>query len=158
MPPLAIWLRSAIAVSMSSPADRSVVKPASRNSCMRAGASVFSQSAPLPIGCRCASMKPGITVIPLASMTRAPGALAAPAATDTILPSRTTMEPRSIAPPVPSRMRALVMTSACPAASGATPTISNMTTATRARILCMARIIDGLAWGFRSTVSGRIWG
>ena len=102
---------------MSSPAERTVVNPASRYSCIRAGASVFSQSAPWPIGWRWLSMKPGITVIPFTSMTRAPAAaVALPAATDTILPSRTTTEPRSIAPPLPSRIRALVMTRFCAAA------------------------------------------
>ena len=62
-------------------------------------------------------MKPGITVIPFTSMTRAPWAAAVPAATDTILPSRTTTEPRSIAPPLPSRIRALVITRFCAAAA-----------------------------------------
>src|SRR5687768_3407564 len=109
---------------MSSPADRTVVNPASRYSCIRAGASVFSQSAPWPIGWRWLSMKPGITVIPFTSMTRAPAAVAVPAATDTILPSRTTTEPRSMAPPLPSRIRALVITrfwAAAPVAQNVRP-------------------------------------
>src|SRR6185436_7997684 len=63
---------------------------------------------------RCASMNPAITVIPRASMVWVPAcAAAAPAATDAIRPARTTSDPRSITWPLPTMMRALVMTRSC---------------------------------------------
>ena len=54
-------------------------------------------------------MKPGIALIPFASMTLPLVDDGAPAATDTILPSRTTIEPRSITVALGPMMRALVI-------------------------------------------------
>ena len=45
----------------------------------------------------------------------------APAATDTILPPRTTIEPRSMTVPLPTTMRALVIVRSCAAAGAAAP-------------------------------------
>ena len=58
-------------------------------------------------------MKPGITLMPLASMVLTPAALAAPADAETIFPPRTTMEPELITAPLPTMMRALVITKSC---------------------------------------------
>src|SRR5678815_3952399 len=62
---------------------------------------------------RCASIKPGMTVLPPALMARPTVAVGAVAETEAILPARTTIAPRSITRPVPSRMRALVIVRSC---------------------------------------------
>ena len=49
-------------------------------------------------------MKPAIALMPLASMTWPLVLAGAPAATDTILPPRTTIEPRSMTVPLPTTM------------------------------------------------------
>jgi len=102
-------------------AESTVVKPASRNPCISSAAPLASHAAvSAGIGWRCASMKPGITVLPRASIRRTPGTAAGrPAETDAILPPRTTTAPRSITAPVPSRIRAFVMTRFCAAAGAA---------------------------------------
>ncbi len=56
---------------------------------------------------RCASIRPGITVLPPASIVRPPAAAGADADTDAILPSFTTTAPRGITWPVPSMIRAV---------------------------------------------------
>ncbi len=58
---------------------------------------------------RCASIRPGITVLPPASIVRPLAAAGAAADTDAILPSFTTTEPRLITWPVPSMIRAFVI-------------------------------------------------
>ena len=62
-------------------------------------------------------MKPAIALMPPASMTWPLVLAGAPAATDTILPPRTTIEPRSITVPLPTTMCAFVIVRSC-AASG----------------------------------------
>ena len=62
-------------------------------------------------------MKPGIALMPFASMTFSPGAGAAPAVTETILPPRTTIVPESITWPLPTMMRAFVIATSCAAAA-----------------------------------------
>ena len=62
-------------------------------------------------------MKPGIALMPFASMTFSPCAGAAPAVTETILPPRTTIVPESITWPLPTMMRAFVMATSCAAAT-----------------------------------------
>ena len=62
-------------------------------------------------------MKPGIALMPLASMVRSPCVGAAPAVTETILPPRTMMVPDSITWPLPTMIRALVMATSCAAAT-----------------------------------------
>jgi hypothetical protein len=57
---------------------------------------------------RCASMKPGIAVMPFASIVLRPW-VAAPADTDTILPARTITVPELITLPLPATMRAFVI-------------------------------------------------
>ena len=66
-------------------------------------------------------MKPAIADMPLASIVWPLFADGAPAATDTILPPRTTIEPLSITVPLPTTMRAFVMVRSC-AESGAVTT------------------------------------
>ena len=74
---------------------------------------------------RWASMKPGIAVMPRASIVRAPAALAAPAApTEAIRPLRTTIEPCSITWPLPTMMRTLVMTRSCADRSAEAATVA----------------------------------
>ena len=58
-------------------------------------------------------MKPGIAVMPFASITLPLVADGAPAATDTIFPPRTTIDPRSITAALGPMMRALVMVTSC---------------------------------------------
>ena len=59
----------------------------------------------------------------------------APAATETILPSRTTTEPRSITPPLPSTIRALVTTRFCASDARGTATASRQRTAATSFIM-----------------------
>jgi hypothetical protein len=64
------------------------------------------------------SINPGVTVLPAASMTRAPsGAFITPTAA--IRPPRITIVPRSIAGPDTGRIRALVIATTSPVADGA---------------------------------------
>jgi len=99
-------------------AHSTVVNPASRNSCICAGARLASHSTGSPDAMwRWASMNPGITVRPCASMRVTPDGTA-PEPTDAILPPRTTTEPRSMTPPLPSRMRAFTMARSCAAVGG----------------------------------------
>src|SRR5207253_2616162 len=63
--------------------------------------------------CLCASMNPGIAVMPLASIVRPLAADGAPAVTDTIFPPRTTIDPRSITVPLATMIRALVIVRSC---------------------------------------------
>jgi hypothetical protein len=65
-------------------------------------------------------MKPAIADIPFASITVPLDDAGAPAVTDTILPARTTIEPRSMTVPLPTTMWAFVMVRSC-AASGSAP-------------------------------------
>ena len=92
---------------------------------------------------RCASIKPGITVLPPALIVRPPPAAGAVAETDTILPSRTTTAPRSITRPVPSRIRAFVMVRFCALA----PTARNKTTAVTPLTRVNVLIVNGLPNG-----------
>ena len=119
--PLSVRRRSSRICSGASIAEKTVVKPASRNSRMLAADCSASQRAGSPCTMwRCASMKPGITVRPPASMrTALAGAPEALAPTAAMRPSRTTTVPRSMALPVPSRMRALLITRSCAAAGRA---------------------------------------
>src|SRR5438874_8041039 len=55
-------------------------------------------------------MKPGISVMPRASICLAPAAPAVPAPIDAMRPLRTTMAPDSMTEPLPTMMRALEMT------------------------------------------------
>ena len=71
--------------------------------------------------CRCASMNPGMALMPLASMTCPAVAAGAPDDTDAIFPPRTTIDPRSITVPFPTMMRTLVRVRSW-AASGAAVT------------------------------------
>ena len=64
-------------------------------------------------------MKPGMALMPRASIVWPLAADGAPAAAETILPARTTIEPRSITVPLPTTIRAFVIVRSC-AASGAT--------------------------------------
>ena len=63
--------------------------------------------------CLWPSMKPGIALMPLASMMRSPCVGAAPAVTETILPPRTMIVPESITWPLPTMIRALVIATSC---------------------------------------------
>src|SRR5438874_11796484 len=63
--------------------------------------------------CRCASMNPGMAVMPFASIVRPLAAEGAPAAAETIFPARTTIDPRSMTPPLGPIMRALVIVRSC---------------------------------------------
>ena len=97
--------------SRSSPADNTVVNPASRNSCMRGTACSSSHWSGSPlITCRCASMKPGMTVRPSASITCAPPASAGTAETEAIRLPCTTTDPLSITPPSPLMILAFAIT------------------------------------------------
>src|SRR5678815_2665812 len=58
-------------------------------------------------------MKPGIAVMPFASITFPLVVAGAPAAADTILPPRTTMDPRSMTVPLATTIRALVIVASC---------------------------------------------
>ena len=62
-------------------------------------------------------MKPGIALMPLASIVRRPCVGAAPAVTDTIFPPLTMMVPESITWPEPTMIRALVIATSCAAAT-----------------------------------------
>ena len=66
-------------------------------------------------------MNPGIADMPFASIVWPLFDDGAPAATDTILPPRTTIEPRSITVPLPTTMCAFVIVRSC-AESGAVTT------------------------------------
>ncbi len=103
--PASTLRRTAASAGTSLSASSTVVNPASMNDFISAGS-----AAPT---CRCASMKPGITVRPPASTTLPEPAGAAPARTERITPPSTTMVPLAISPPAPSRMRALVTTKFC---------------------------------------------
>jgi hypothetical protein len=61
-------------------------------------------------------MKPGMALMPFASMVRSPAVGAAPAVTETILPPRTMIVPDSMTWPLPTITRALVMATSCAAA------------------------------------------
>ncbi len=89
------------------PPESTVVYPASSSRCICAFSSgpVFT--------CLCASMKPGIADMPFASIVWPLFAAGAPAATDTILPPRTTIEPLSITVPLPTTMWAFVIVRSC---------------------------------------------
>ena len=63
-------------------------------------------------------MKPAIALMPFASMTWPAVRAGAPAVTDSILPPRTTIEPRSMTVPLPTTMWAFVIVRSW-AASGA---------------------------------------
>src|SRR6185436_4909446 len=62
---------------------------------------------------RCASMKPGMADMPLASIVCPLVAAGRPADADTILPSRTTIEPRSMTEASGPMMRTLVIVRFC---------------------------------------------
>src|SRR5690606_32249710 len=64
-------------------------------------------------------MKPGMTVLPPASIVRPPLTFGAPAPTDAMRPSVTTTCPCSITVPLPSSTRAFVMTRSCASAAAA---------------------------------------
>ena len=66
-------------------------------------------------------MKPAIALMPLASMTWPLVLAGAPAATDTILPPRTTIEPRSMTVPLPTTMWAFVIVRSWAASGAAAP-------------------------------------
>src|SRR6185369_16589253 len=76
--------------------------------------------------CRCASMNPGIAVMPLASMVRPLVADGAPAATETIFPARTTIDPRSIAVPLAVMIRALVIVRSCAESDAIAPSVRHV--------------------------------
>src|ERR1041384_6349016 len=59
---------------------------------------------------RCPSMKPGISVMPRASICRAPAGAAVAAPTEAMRPLRTTTVPDSMTEPLPTMIRALLMT------------------------------------------------
>ena len=61
-------------------------------------------------------MKPGMALMPFASMIVSPWVGAAPAVTEAILPPRTMIVPESITWPLPTMMRAFVMATSCAAA------------------------------------------
>src|SRR5687768_15948261 len=71
-------------------------------------------------------MKPGMALMPLASMVRSPCVGAAPAVTETILPPRTMMAPDSITWPEPTITRTLVIAMSC-----AVPALGTIKTAHR---------------------------
>src|SRR5438093_4851511 len=81
-----------------------------------------------PLTCLWPSMKPGIALMPLASSTWPAGADGAPAATDTIFPPRTTIDPRSITVPLETMIRALVIVRSC-ADAGVSPPSSRQAAA-----------------------------
>ena len=59
--------------------------------------------------CRCASMKPGMALMPFASIVLSPCVLPPPAETEAIFPPRTITVPELITVPFPTITRALVM-------------------------------------------------
>ena len=66
-------------------------------------------------------MKPAIALMPFASMTWPLVRGGAPAVTDSILPPRTTIEPRSMTVPLPTTMWAFVIVRSCAASGAAAP-------------------------------------
>src|SRR5688500_14804933 len=78
-------------------------------------------------------MKPGIAVMPLASIVVPPLVDGAPATTDTIRPPLTTIEPRSMTVASGPMMRALVIVRSC-AAAGA-PSVSSVASAAAYRVI-----------------------
>src|SRR5262245_10809359 len=88
--------------------------------------------------CRCPSMKPGMTVIPRASICRTPGGAALPAPTEAIRPLRTTSVPESMTDPLPTMMRAFEMTRSCAPARNGSASDGSIITA-RTNSLFMAR-------------------
>src|SRR5688500_17171986 len=89
-------------------------------------------------------MKPIRTVLPCASSRWAPTTAAAvPAATEAILPSRTTTEPRSITPPLPSMIRALTMTRFCAAAPRAATSSASRPNTTVMDFMAVIGLADG---------------
>src|SRR4029453_5570209 len=106
-------------------------------------------------------MKPGISVRPCASMVCAPSTfVAAPDDTDTILPSRTTTEPRSMTPPLPSRMRALVTTRFCAVVVGGNAAIASSATQVTAKTVFIEDILPagivGPVWLKPDTTYGEL--
>src|SRR5262245_5001063 len=88
--------------------------------------------------CRCPSTKPGMSVIPRASICLMPAGAAVPAPTEAIRPLRTTTVPESMTVPLPTMMRALEMTRSCaPASHGGASDASIINTRTSS--LFMAR-------------------
>jgi hypothetical protein len=75
-------------------------------------------------------MKPAIALMPFASMIWPVARAGAPAITDSILPPRTTIEPRSMTVPLPTTMWAFVIVRSC-AAAGA-PALATRPKASRA--------------------------
>ena len=65
-------------------------------------------------------MNPGIAVMPRRSIAASPAASAVPDTTDAMRPPRITIEPRSITLPLPTTIRAFVMTRSCATAVDAT--------------------------------------
>jgi hypothetical protein len=83
-------------------------------------------------------MKPGMTVMPFASMVRAPaGALDAVGPTDAMRPPFTTTAPFSSTVPLPTMTRALVMTRSWASASVAPPA------SRRAAVMKVRRVLMG---------------
>ena len=85
-------------------------------------------------------MKPGMAVMPFASMVLPAAAEGAPACTETIFPARTTIDPRSIAAPLAIMMRALVMVRSCAESDASAPNVRP------ASIVKVCRFILVLLW------------
>src|SRR4030095_3889800 len=86
--------------------------------------------------CRCPSMKPGMSVIPRASICLMPAGAAVPAQTEAIRPLRTTSVPESMTVPLPTMMRAFEMTRSCaPARHGSASDDSIVNTRTSSLFL-----------------------
>src|SRR5688572_29526387 len=78
-------------------------------------------------------MKPGITVMPCASMVCAPEGAVVSWEREVILPPRTAIAPRSMMLPLPSRIRAFVMTRLGAPGSCARPVLPRSTKQIRTR-------------------------
>src|SRR5262245_14384353 len=88
--------------------------------------------------CRCPSMKPGMIVMPRASICLTPAGAADPALTEAIRPLRTTSVPDSMTDPLPTMMRAFEMTRSCAPAPHGSASDASITN-TRGSTLFMAR-------------------
>src|ERR1051326_8545176 len=96
------------------PPQSTVVKPCSIKS------AICSFSIGPAAMCLCPSRKPGSAVMPLASITVPTRCVAAPAATEKILPPRMTIEPLPMIGPSPTMIRALIIVASCARAVPAT--------------------------------------
>src|SRR5688572_24563483 len=116
---------------------------------------------------RCASISPGMTVLPPALMVVPPAAAGAVAETETILPSRTTTVPRSMTRPVPSRILPFVIVRFCAKAPQALTNTSAAAMTPRCDLVCICtpgkassirEIGDGLLLPFQRRYRGDILG